>query len=430
MAEVQPYQLDQNSSELFSDELKYRWMLAGLICFFLAAIFGSAMRYYFIAEIPFFEYKHILHAHSHIALLGWGYLFLSGAMLFLFLKRASNQKVYFYILVANIIAATGMAIFFLLEGYGPFSITFSTVHLITVYVFGWYFLKDLKHNKSSGYVRFAKWSIVWVVVSTLGLWAIAPVSVWLGKAHPLYYMSIQFFLHFQFNGWFTYGILALLFFYISQRQSNVKVPNGGFWILQLSLLLTYALSITWSTPLSIIFYLNSLGVILQAVAYYLIFKSLFKNYNPFKKLNHWSDWLLMLGVACLFAKVLAQIVVAIPAVATISYTIRNYVIGFIHLVMLGSVTFTGVAILLKYKLLPQNSLSKAGWLILGLGFVSTELLLFGQGTLLWMRKGFINYYYEIILAATLLLPAGLATILAGYRRCDFKPVQITINSNV
>ena len=424
------YRTYSNSAEPFSADLKYSWMLAGIIFFLLASILGTAMRYYFIAEIPFLDYKHILHAHSHVALLGWGYLFLSGAMLFLFLKRTSNRKVYFYILVANIIAASGMAIFFLLQGYGPLSIGFSTVHLITVYIFAWYFLKDLKHNETSAYVRFARWSIIWLLISTIGLWAIAPVSIFLGKAHSLYYMSIQFFLHFQFNGWFTYGVLALLFFFISQNKKDIKIPNSGFWILQFSLLLTYALSVTWSTPISVIFYLNSLGVLLQAVAFYLIFRPLFKGYNPFKSLGHWSDWLLVLGICCLFAKVIAQMAVAVPAIATISYTIRNYVIGFIHLVMLGSVTFTGVAILVKYKLLPLNTTSKAGWLILAAGFISTELLLFGQGTLLWMRKGFINYYYEIILAATLLLPAGLATILAGYRKLDFKPVQVINKSNV
>lgn len=429
MADRQLYNQSPVQAAVFSDKLKYRWMLSALIFFFVASIFGAAMRYYFVDEIPFLDYKHILHAHSHVALLGWGFIFLSGAMIFLFLKKVRNRMAYRYILAANIIASIGMAISFLYQGYGPISIGFSTVHLITVYAFAWYYLKDLKLTEAAPYSRFARWSIIWLLVSTLGLWAIAPISMLLGKTHPLYSMSVQFFLHFQFNGWFTYGILGLLIFYCSQQNKTIKIPNTGFWILQLSLLLNYALSVTWSTPASILFYLNSLGVLLQAVAYYLILKSVFKKHNPFSHYKHWTDWLLILGVACLFAKVIVQLAVAVPAIAIISYTIRNYVIGFIHLVMLGSVTFTGVAILLKYNLLPRNATSKAGWLILAAGFVSTELLLFGQGTLLWMKKGFINYYYEIILAATVLLPAGLATILAGFKRKDLKPAVI-LESNV
>ena len=66
------------------NHLKYWWMKAGLAFFFLAAVFGMMMRYYYISEIPFVDYKYLLHAHSHTALLGWGYMFVSGVFIFLF----------------------------------------------------------------------------------------------------------------------------------------------------------------------------------------------------------------------------------------------------------------------------------------------------------------------------------------------------------
>ncbi len=157
----------------------------------------------------------------------------------------------------------------------------------------------------------------------------------------------------------------------------------------------------------------------------MVLKPAFKIHNPFKNASSWTDKLLLLGISCLLFKIIIQLAVAIPYVATISYTIHNYVIGFIHLIMLGSITFTAAAILLKNDLLPQNKLAKSGWIILAIGFIVTELLLFGQGTLLWMRKGFISYYYEILLGATLFLPLGLLTILSGYH---YK--KLTIQSKI
>ena len=82
--------------------------------------------------------------------------------------------------------------------------------------------------------------------------------------------------------------------------------------------------------------------------------------------------------------------------------------------MLGSVTLTGVSILIKNQLLPGNNLSRIGWLLLGSGFILMEILLFGQGTLLWMEKGFIAFYYEILFAVTALLPIAIFIVLIGF----------------
>ncbi|TRX52212.1 hypothetical protein FNH22_22600 [Fulvivirga sp. M361] len=403
----------------FHPVFRFRWMKVAVFYFLLASVLGALMRYLYIHEIPFLDYKHVLHAHSHLALLGWGYMFVSGAMLFLLIKKPVTRAIYHKIFILNTTAAFGMTVFFLYQGYGIYSITFSTVHLISVYLFAYYFLRDFRIVKPGPHSPFIRWSIYWLLISSLGLWAIAPVSAILGKLHPLYYMSIQFFLHFQFNGWFTYAVIGLLIYYISGKNTSVVIPASGFVLLQLSLLLTYALSVTWSTPMSIVFYLNTVGVILQAAAFYLIIRSVFRSYNPFRSLTHWTDWLLMFGIVCLILKVMAQMAVAVPAIATISYTIRNYVIGFIHLIVLGFVSLTGAAVLIKSNLLSKNSTSGWGWVLLLIAFTGTEALLFGQGTLLWMELGFITHYHLLLFGITLLFPISLSVILAGFKRPDF-----------
>ena len=412
---VKPYRPAQ-SRTTFSARFVRRWMGIAVFFFWLASIFGTLMRYYFVAEIPFVEYRHLLHAHSHVALLGWAYLLVSGSLLFLLLQHSRWRHEYHYLFGLNVLAAAGMAVFFLYQGYGVYSITFSAIHLLSVYVFAYCFLRDLAAQPAGAHIRFIRWSIYWLLVSSLGLWAIAPVSALLGKLHPLYYASIQFFLHFQFNGWLTYAVLGLWFYHLRQRRKTVTIPTTGFWLLQASLLFTYALSVTWSTPLSIIFYLNTLGVLLQAVAFFLILRPVFAVANPFRQPTHWTDWLLLFGILCLLIKVVVQTAVALPAVATISYTIRNYVIGFIHLITLGAITLTGVSLLLKHHLLPTHATARAGWTLLLVAFLLSELILFGQGTLLWLRQGFVTYYYEILFGVTVLFPMALTIILASFAR--------------
>src|SRR5690606_31690756 len=327
-------------------------------------------------EIPFLDYKYLLHAHSHVAMLGWGFTAVSGALLFFLIKKTTYLKAYKRVLLINAIAGVGMAIFFTYEGYGVISIAFSTVHLIAAYYFAWFFLRDLKKLSNSITKTFAKWSVYWMLISTLGLWSIAPVSAILGKSHPLYFAGIQFFLHFQFNGWFTYAILALLISYLAKNGKEIKVSKVTFGILQLSLILTYALSITWSTPEKFLFYLTSLGVVLQAVAFFPILKQLFGACKLVMSEKNISVWLLTVGLISLLFKIIAQIAVAIPFIAEISYSIRNFVIGFIHLAMLGSISLLLIAILIREGYFPVNPFSNAGYVFLIIAFLSTEVILF------------------------------------------------------
>lgn len=390
------------------------WMRTAVLFFVSASMFGLLMRYLFIGEIPFVTYKNILHAHSHTALEGWAFMFLSGGLMWLFIPTTTQLKQYRWLFGFNVLSASGMVLSFPIQGYGPVSISFSTLHLLCSYYFAYLFLSDLRKVESTDATRFAKWGVYWMLVSTLGLWVIAPVGMVLGKLHPIYFMCVQFFLHFQLNGWLTFAVLAMFTSHVQKSLPQFKVSGVGFWLLQLSLLLTYLLSVTWSTPIPALFYINSLGVILQALALFLILKPVFATSVLSIKNAKWQQWMLVAGISCLIIKVLIQMAVALPVVATISYTIKNFVIGFIHLVVIGSVTLTGAGILLKRELLPVDKRSKKGWLILLSAFVLSEIVLFSQGLLLWMSLGFVPYYHTILFAVSILFPIALLIIASGF----------------
>jgi len=398
---------------IVSDKAKINTFQVAIGFFLLAALLGALMRFIYLQEIPFLDYKHILHAHSHIAMLGWGFTALGAALVFFMLKNDYSEMPYRKVLVANTVAGLGMFVAFIYQGYGAVSIAFSTLHVFVAYYFSWHFLKDIKNISDSNSKTFAKWAVYLMLLSTLGLWSIAPVSMLLGKLHPLYFASIQFFLHFQFNGWFMYGILALLFKYSENNGRTIHLPKYTFLILQTSVVFTYALSITWSTPENVLFYLNSVGVVLQLLAFAMLLRGFLKNGKfdiPKRSIVY---WLLLTGILSILFKILMQSAVAIPFIAQVSYTIRNFVIGFIHLMMLGGFSLTIIALLLRQQILPTTTMALNGYRFLILGFVLTEVILFVQGILLWAEKGFLPLYYEVLFGITLLLPLSIILILTS-----------------
>lgn len=394
-------------------------MTIALGMFFIVAAFGAIMRLMFVVEIPFFDYKNILHAHSHLALLGWGFLLVSCAMIKCLPESISIDK-YRSIHLLCLVSSIGMTVSYVLQGYGFMSIFFSILQIIIIYLFLFRYYNHIKNLTGISY-RFFKWSLIWLVVSTLGLINLGFVSAFLGNHHILFYSSVQFFLHFQFNGWFTYAMLGILFHFLNKRPSETAIPGFVVALLHISLFLTYALSVTWSNPLDVLFHLNTIGVLLQLLSVGWILQIILKRL----KLNftNWPDILIFTGIISLAFKIVIQAVLIIPDVAIISYTIRNYVVAFIHLIMLGSITLTISGVLIKSNILGWNNLSGIGWKLLFLGFVLTEFVLFGQGTLLWMRAGFVDYYYETLLSVTLLLNLGIILVLIDSIQGNYNHVE-------
>jgi len=381
------------------------WMQGVLWVFLIVSLLGVLLRYQFVSDPLPFDYQNLLHAHSHLAMMGWAYQLVAGALVFLTLWPVAQKKpVYKHLFVANMIAVAGMVPAFIYQGYGAWSIGFCTIHLITVYVFAWHYLKDMRSAVSGSSAQLIRWSIYWLLISTIGVWAIGPVSVLLGKAHPLYHMSIQFFLHFQFNGWFTYAALGLLVHQLLSEGCEVSDWKLPVRILNLSIALTYFLSILQQVDSVLFIQLNAFGSLLQLVAVLVILLPFFNSFQPERKIS-WIHVLLVVGVSCLVLKVLLQAVASLPFIGGDAFALRDNIVAFIHLTMLGGVTLTVVAILLKNQLLPSNILSQWGWQVFLTGFVAMEMMLFGHQLFIQYVDGGI--YYPLLLGFTTLLPTGI-----------------------
>jgi hypothetical protein len=331
-----------------------------------------------------------------------------------FLGDNSSLRAYQRILIGTQMTVIGMAISFATQGYSPLSIAFSTVHTLLSYWFLIVLRRDLKKGplKKPASIKMLYLGCFFMVLSTLAIYMI-PICIATGlRQSALYYASIQFYLHFQFNGWYIFVLIAVLFKILETKEVSFEFRRVNLFIklLTISCLLTYALAVTWSTPIPWLFLINSAGVVLQLAAMLLLISLLYNalnNKDIFRK-----ETKLILGIAGIswILKVFIQTAVIVPFLATVGYTLRNFVIGFLHLLLLGMATTAILAFITFFSKVNFPKPFTTGMAILISGIILSELLLFIQGILLWAGAGFIAGYYGLIFGISVLLPIGIAVL--------------------
>lgn len=380
------------------------------------------MRLFWVTELHFLEYTNVLHAHSHLAMLGWGFTVICALFVHFLKDLIRTPRVYQWLLLANALVCLAMTLAFIQNGYTVLSISLLSAHLLLAYILGYLLLKDLSKLSNITAILLGRWAVYWMFISTVGVWVLPLVVANFGKLDPLYLASIEFFLHFQFNGWFVYAVLALLVLALERRGVKLDFRKWHFLGLQFSLVLTYGLPLYWSYPLVILNFMNALGVTIQLLVLFSVIYSMFKKFsNSQARKTSMGEWLIMLGLVSLMIKVVIQFTLLLPSFLVASLDIRHFFIGFIHLLMLGVFTMTSLGVCIEEKIIVQNNLSKLGLLMLVLGFVSTEVILFAQGILLWNSLDSIPSYNLLMLLFTLLLPLAIGFILASLLKNSPKP---------
>ncbi|GAB4413878.1 MAG: hypothetical protein OHK0039_21230 [Bacteroidia bacterium] len=385
------------------------WLRWALLNLFVAASLGVLLRFAFVQELLWLKFRYVLHAHSHTAMLGWAYPALVALLVRSFLPDTTLHRAYSWLFWLGQVAVLGMLLSFPVQGYGPVSIACSTLHMLVSYGFAWQFGRDLRQAPPGPARWTARAALYWMVGASLGLWAMGPVIVLGLQGSTTYYMAVQFFLHFQFNGWYLFAVLAVLLRYLEDR--GWSAPPRAWRRVALAgvpaTLLTYALALTWANPDDWLFWLNGLGVLLQLLAFVLLWQTL-RSAGSLLPRQGWAGVYGYLAGGSLLGKVLIQTAVVVPAVATVAYTIRNLVVGFLHLILLGVLTHFIWAAGHHTGLLDlDDRRARWGMALFTTGFVASELVIFLQGTMFWGNRGFLPFYYEGLFAISLLMPLGV-----------------------
>jgi len=387
--------------------MEKKFMSLCLSNFLIAATLGLFLRFLYVYPTTGFNFKFLTHAHSHIAMLGWVYLSIQCFVVGWYIKGSTHK--YKRLFWVTQFAVLGMLFSFPFQGYAAVSISFSTLHIFCSYFLAYFCLKELKPTNPAN--KFMRWAFFFMIFSTIGVWCLGPTVTQFGKSSPLYQLAIQYFLHFQFNGWFLFAVLSILLKIL--QIPNSALVNKVYKLAIVSTILTFAFPASWYLDISILFWINALGVVLQLIMLYYLVQLLRKPLGSYLSTQSvLVKNLYRFAIFCFMAKVVTQVFSCVPFIAEQAHLYRNLVIGFIHLFMLGIISSLLFAYFYRGLRISNLFCFKWGVYLFLAGIVTTELLLFAQGLIYILRLGSgLPQYYLWLFIASVLLVVGILMLL-------------------
>ena len=371
----------------------------------IAASLGLSLRM-IQAGIISGHFKHLMHTHSHIALLGWLYNAALIVLQYLIFKRKNSAfNTLFWV---SQITFIGMMFSFPFQGYAFASITFSTLYLFTSYYLVYLIFKESVWIENKYVVLFVKWGGIYLVLSSFGPFSLGFIMA-KGLQDTFWYkLSIYWFLHFLYNGFFVFVIFG---YFLNNLKSHVN-QKAIFWLMNLSVIPIYLLDVLWLEPGLPLYVIALAGSIFQLIAFVLLLKGK-RLLNQFRQ--KWIRFILQITLIVYVLKLVFQVLSVLPWVQNfLAETAAYSIIGFIHLVMLGFFTLLFLALFIDNKMLHFSSTVKIGLSVLITGIFLSEILLFSQSITLFFHLFTIPVFYNTLFWASALMPVGIGIIVWGY----------------
>ena len=394
-----------------------KWFFFACCNLLIVSLAGLSLRAFHCFDIRGINYLYLLQGHSHFAFAGWGFLVLFIALTYTFIPEEKFfNKRYTLIFISGEITAWSMLISFPMEGYAVTSTTFAALYIFVTYWFSWRFIKDLpSKNKNLLSTKFVKASVFFLVISSLGPFSMGPIMAMGLKNTPVVPNAIYFYLHFQYNGWFMFGILALFFRWLEKKGICYRPKPALFFyrLLFFSCFPAYLLSVLWSKPGTIIFLIATAAGTAQLFSLIPLIRSLkVCRHKLFRLLENNNKVLGIMISILFFLKMLMQFLSSFPYFVRWLTSARNLVIAYLHLVLLGVFTLFIFAFFIEERILELNNLVKKGlWIFLS-GLFITEILLFAQVVSNYFNT-LIPYFDNLMFYTTILLPLGIGSMIMG-----------------
>ncbi len=358
------------------------------------------------------EYRYVVHAHSHIALLGWVYLGFSSIIAYAYVDKIQIKKHYHKIFWATQICLLGMLVSFPIQGYALFSIIFSTLFLIVSYVFFGFILRHTQPQlKSKKSFILIKHSLFYMVISSIGPWALGGIMTTLGNTSIWYKLAIYFYLHFQYNAWFVLAALGLLVFLLEQSKFDINDSAFKIFIplIHIGIIGSFFLSCLWANSHWFLYLLSNLGSLALWISLYYFWVAVKVPWRDFvSKLSNKDKFLLQFLIFVFLSKLVLQTLSGIHYFTEIAASSLDAVIGYLHWFFLG---FVSVFILFLASYLRWIKLSNFSLSLYLLAFILTEFFIFYRAGLAVFQWPFINYLNLGLALGSFLFVVAISTIL-------------------
>lgn len=384
--------------------------------FMITVLTGVLMRYMLLSPgSAMLNFSHVLHGHSHVAILGWTFLGVFIIFLKLIWPELQAKRQAKGILLATLIITTLMFIAFLIQGYAVFSIIFSTLHICIEYWVIIFMYKQLKQHPAIPLSSklFFKGALISLFISTIGPFALGGLAMTGLKETPFFDMAIYFYLHFQYNGWLFLMLFGLCLFILHKKGIQLKQSfiNKGFWIYMISLFPAYILSVLWFGLGTAGQVFGIIGAVGQFIGIIFIIAAFKRESTSLKNVYSYHIRISLLFIfILLLAKSLMEFGLLYTPFANLIFETRSIVIGYLHLTLLG---FISIFILTQYQMVGFLNESRKsvlnGMAVFIIGFMLNEAVLFITGLAEWLKLKMI-FQNELLLIASVILCAGIIMI--------------------
>ncbi len=334
--------------------------------------------------MPFINYNHLLEAHSHFTFGGWVTLVLMTLFVYELLPESFGKRpIYQWLLGSIAICAWGMMAAYAVQGHGTISIILSLCFVFLTCLFGWVFIRDLIGGNQASCIKIlAITSLVCLILSSGGVIGITYIYFTKSFDAVFYRDALFTYLHFQYNGFFTLAIFALLFNFIYKRTS-VKAKRLIYRFslaLCISIIPSLFLTYLWKDPGNWLRVVAIVGSILLLLSFYLFIICVLSLRTIYREEKKVVRFLLVLSMGSFMLKTFLQCFTIFPVIANTIFGNRPVIMGFLHLVFLGFVTVFILAYFIEKDLLN----SKIKWtgmaaVVFSVAVIFNEVFLISQG---------------------------------------------------
>lgn len=390
-------------------DLKF-WIKFSFINLTIVAFLGTLMRYKIGFEFPYFNQKNILHSHSNFAFSGWVSHTIIVMMIYYIQTKNKDFKSTSYnkLIIANLIGAYGMLISFFIQGYGLFSIFFSVFSIVVFIFLGFRFFKDFKQIDSDNLaLNWFKAAIIFNILSSLGTFFFAYMMISRNIVQNFYLASVYYYLHFQYNGWFFFACMGLLFGYFNLKKSAYPQLKSIYLLFVCSCIPAYFLSTLWLDLPMWLYLLTLLAAILQVYAWFkFVFFVKKHKYDSIKKNSLLFKNIILFVALATSLKFLLQLGSTIPALSQLAFGFRPIVIAYLHLILLAIISLYLLYHIMVNHLVASTKKIQLGLTLFMIGVIANEVILAIQGVAAFSYT-LIPKVNELLLLAALLLFTGM-----------------------
>jgi hypothetical protein len=215
-------------------------------------------------------------------------------------------------------------------------------------------------------------------MSSLGAFSLAIIMANKVADQKIVLSAIYYFLHFQYNGWFFFACMGLLFSKI--KLPDLRLSKKIFWLFAIACVPAYFLSVLWSAIDPFLYWVIVLASLAQAVGWILFLHLLYQNREVLKGVfTKGARLLLLLSLIACTIKIALQQFSVIPFLSDLAFGFRPIVIGYLHLVLLGVITLFLVGYIVSSGFIVARKMTFYGIGIFVAGIFLNELLLMTQG---------------------------------------------------